>query len=451
MTHTFKELALNKKILTAEDAKHISDWERRAQIDEWYWNGLISVEQQEKMYALAGFLTPPSVKRPINIAQSKPFDWLHSFILVAVICIVGGCVALIAANWHAIPAWVKLMTYFAVSFSLAMSLFKRFERVQERTILSLANIGWAYAGIALIGQVFHLNGSLGSAVAFGAVLSFPFICAASFQWRFVVWLLVFAGGLLTGPMSAYLLPALFGLLPLAWWRRDEVALSTTWLVLLLVSVLFQPWVGQFWYLWNNLMPTAILWVVLSSMFLMSTAFMALFGKDKPLSQGFQNLYTGVAVGLVVASDVLYSFGLVSPVRLSASLEWIVCTAFLPVLAIALLPRKMWRVEGGAWLFFALFAVFFAFLPFKICGMILTCLILLSAAFCAAVKGAVSEFNACLALLLIRVGVAYIDVLISFASTGLGLISLGLLILAGIWLYKRLFNGFWVYIQKGDFQ
>ncbi len=453
MTHTFKDLALSKKILTAEQSKRIDAWEARSRIDDWYWNGLISAEQQEKMYDMSGFLTPPSTKRPRRriVRIERPpvkIDWMQMVVLLAIGCIVWGCTALIAAHWFIIPVWAKLLGYFSMSFVLATALFKRFDVIRERNVLSVANIGWVFAGIALIGQVFHLNGSLGGAVALGAVLSFPFVCAITWKARFVLWLAVLGAAVFFSPFNAYLLPLMVGLLPVLWWRRGDMGLAVAWTGFVLLSFVCRPWLSGVLYLWDNLMPTAIVWVVLSGLFLTTIALRVVFGAGKPLIVCVRTVYVFLAIGLVVLADVLYSSGLVSAARIPVSLEWILATAIVPLLGISLLPRERRAVAAFSWLLFGVFVGIFSLIPFSVCGMILTVVFLLFSSIFGAVRGSVRLFNVCLMLILLRVIIAYIDVVLSFASTGLGLISLGALILAGIWLYKRFFNGLWLYVQQG---
>lgn len=121
-----------------------------------------------------------------------------------------GILALVAANWQAIPPDAKLIAHVILNIGVAGTVYITAQRgvhiAREMSLFALA--GLTLTLIALTGQVFHLNGSIGGAFILWAMLCTPFILIYGRTW---ISLLPWLGGFLTAIFAGvdeYLMPHL---------------------------------------------------------------------------------------------------------------------------------------------------------------------------------------------------------------------------------------------------
>lgn len=88
-----------------------------------------------------------------------------------------GVFSIIAANWHNIPPNIKLIAHLLINvvFAYGIYIFDRQDREFPRELSVLGLIGLTLTLIALTGQIFHLEGSINSALVLWMGLSTPFV------------------------------------------------------------------------------------------------------------------------------------------------------------------------------------------------------------------------------------------------------------------------------------
>jgi Predicted membrane protein (DUF2157) len=94
---------------------------------------------------------------------------------VGALAVVAGLISLIAANWDAIPAAVKLAATFAMlvgSLAAAHRLSEE-ERTLASDLLLAVHAGLVLAMIGLVGQVYHLSGAPWRALALATAMALP--------------------------------------------------------------------------------------------------------------------------------------------------------------------------------------------------------------------------------------------------------------------------------------
>lgn len=102
-----------------------------------------------------------------------------------------GIVALVAANWDAIPASFKLSAHFAVNLAVGAALFVAAARgrAMASEVLTLISFGLVLTLIALIGQVYQLQSPLWAGLCLWMLLASPLVLLFA-RSRFVlcIWL-----------------------------------------------------------------------------------------------------------------------------------------------------------------------------------------------------------------------------------------------------------------------
>ena len=95
--------------------------------------------------------------------------WIGSFTIII------GVLSIIASNWQLIPASVKVIAHLLlnIGFASAVYLFERQGRDMLREFFLVGLWGGTLTLIALVGQVFQLDGSIASALFLWSVLVTP--------------------------------------------------------------------------------------------------------------------------------------------------------------------------------------------------------------------------------------------------------------------------------------
>jgi len=132
-------------------------------LDSWREANLVTPEQAQAILAF-------------ERERSGTANWIVLALgAVGVLAVVTGLISLIAANWDAIPASVKLgATFIMLMGSLAAAhRFSRGEKTLASDLFLAAHAGLVLAMIGLVGQVYHLSGAAWRALALAAAMSLP--------------------------------------------------------------------------------------------------------------------------------------------------------------------------------------------------------------------------------------------------------------------------------------
>ena len=132
---------------------HLADWERQ---------GLITPEQSGSILAYE------------SARQTTPWV-LYSFVMLGVTIIAVGIISLVAANWTDIPPWLKLTADFAILGGLAACLYRFSDGSQPAVFDAIAAffIFFCLASIGLIAQIYHTGGQLYQALLLWCGITLP--------------------------------------------------------------------------------------------------------------------------------------------------------------------------------------------------------------------------------------------------------------------------------------
>lgn len=136
--------------------KHLSEWKDK---------GLISDDQQNKILRYE--------EEKIRPDRSK---WiLYSFLILGICVLATGLISLIAANWDTIPPSVKLTgNFLLLTFTAALTyrLYQKNNALLFEVLLSFFSL-LCLASIGLISQIFHTGGELYQALLIWLIITFP--------------------------------------------------------------------------------------------------------------------------------------------------------------------------------------------------------------------------------------------------------------------------------------
>ena len=138
-----------------------------SKLSDWQKRGLITAEQQQKITDYEN-----NVRRPMLY---------QALLFLSCFCIGIGVIAVIAANWEAIPAAVKLGVDFALLCTAAWGVWhsRRKGRNLAAEALLTAFALLVLGSIGLVGQIYHLPAHGLSALLFWSVLTFPLLFLSS--------------------------------------------------------------------------------------------------------------------------------------------------------------------------------------------------------------------------------------------------------------------------------
>ncbi|BFM13080.1 DUF2157 domain-containing protein [Simiduia litorea] len=155
------------------------------QLQEWVGAELISAQQ-------AAGITAYENEKPAR-------HWvLYGILSVGVLVVAIGVISLIAANWSAIPGWAKLAANFIVLAVLALAIF----RLQQRKKIVFFEVGIVFyaalilASIGLIAQIYHTGGDLYQALLLWLVMLLPLALCTQRAPLPHVWLMVCMGAVI---------------------------------------------------------------------------------------------------------------------------------------------------------------------------------------------------------------------------------------------------------------
>src|SRR5262245_9835399 len=111
-----------------------------------------------------------------ELSQARPV-WLWALAGLGAFALGMGVVAVVAANWERIPGWLKIAVNLALNGGAAAALFVAWQRGWEKTreILALLLAGLVLSGIALISQVYQIDGEVWQALLIWMAICTPFV------------------------------------------------------------------------------------------------------------------------------------------------------------------------------------------------------------------------------------------------------------------------------------
>ena len=375
-------------------ARHLAD-----RLADWIEHGLLSDGQRQRI-----------LEYEAARGAGKGHSWVLYGLLMLGGSVVGiGLISLIAANWDEIPAAAKLVGAFAVLIALAWLAYRAREEGRHirfdvlAVLLSLGVLGT----IALVAQVYHTGGELFLALAFWLVAIAPLalVCGRGFVPQ--LW------------VAASLVAFVACALAERWWEGLGLRYD-----------------GED--LWTLFPGTPLLCLLASNLL-----------ARRPSARAFSRGYAvwslvGALTGIAVID---FSWSVEHP-RVGAA--WMVATAVAAVLAAAALWLRGDVPGKGRLAVAALVGVgLLAFVPFafdlgghhggkgsQLVGAAFTVVALLLLAAWFAARDARRWFNAMTVLVGIRLLIVYLQVIGDLATTGLGLVVSGLVIIGVALLWYR---------------
>jgi uncharacterized membrane protein len=144
-------------------------------LNDWQSHALLTAEQATAI-------------RQFEASRAKGSRLMLALTILAVLSIGLGIISLIAANWDAIPGWLKLSSYFALMLGQVLALLRWDQEP------GLAREAWHFlyivsilAGIGLIAQVFHVPSDGWRGATLWSVLSLGIMLRARSWYTVLLW------------------------------------------------------------------------------------------------------------------------------------------------------------------------------------------------------------------------------------------------------------------------
>lgn len=146
-------------------------------LSRWQEAGLISIDQASSI-------------REFERAR-KSGRFMRGMVGAALFAILCGILSIVAANWMDIPGGVKIITHGLINFIAALCIWRATEPL-KRESLCLLLFGLTLTLIALIGQVFQLGGNWANALILWLVITAPLMALyARSRITALPWMLAF--------------------------------------------------------------------------------------------------------------------------------------------------------------------------------------------------------------------------------------------------------------------
>ena len=152
-------------------------------IQDWIGQGFISAEQGRSILFFESARNSGSRSRWV----------MYGFLILGAIVVSIGCISLIAANWDVIPGMVKLFCDFIILGAAAYSIY-RFETADRPLLFDAISAFFSLlclASIGLISQVFHTGGELWQALLFWIVIILPLVLHGRGGFLYHLWAAAF--------------------------------------------------------------------------------------------------------------------------------------------------------------------------------------------------------------------------------------------------------------------
>ena len=172
---------------------------------KWIGNGLLSAEQAEKI-------------RAFEDAKSSKNWAAYSFLILGATVIVIGIISLVAANWYEIPNFAKLICGFLIlgSFAYAVSRSSNSDKKYFFEVALVLFVLDCLATIGLISQIYNLGGEFYEAVFTWTVITLPVVLFSTRIFLPAIWAVSFliSSSLMAASSSLFLLA--FGREAIGW-------------------------------------------------------------------------------------------------------------------------------------------------------------------------------------------------------------------------------------------
>ncbi len=344
--------------------------------------------------------------RSFESAKHKPFFAWAAYILGG-FAITIGIIALVAANWSAIPATAKLVAHFSLSLAVGLALIvvqARSHRVATE-LLSLIAFGLTLSLIALIGQVYQIQSPLWAGLTTWLVLGSPIVLVfARGMFVIAVWLLamqVAAGSLVE---------------PLAEWLGD------------------QQWIGPHWLA----VAVAIYGAYLSGLLAVGGII-----PSRPQTATMKRVIIGISLALIIvaasASQFIWYIGTERAVEFGSLPARLLCAIWLVGVGAAAwsVVRHSMDVKQRRILAFVLASCvavgvvpyLFAPVEFRVAAVVLVIGLWAVIGWAGVVSGMVWVGRLAIGLIALRLLIVYAEVFGTLIQTGLGLIVSGVVVVA----------------------
>lgn len=367
----------------------------------------MSLKAQLQRWQLAEVIDGATARRIEAYEGSKQgFRFSAAMFGLGALAIVLGLAAVVASNWDAIPATLKLAAHAVFNAALAAGILYtiRTERTAAREILLFLLAGVTLTFIALIGQIYQTGAPLWQALVLWLLITSPFLFLLTrLRFTVVCWILSFWTTLGTAAeaVEIHLGPA----------HLDVV--FYTLVPFLMIGIADWKALRERWPVWPSLLAAGgyvlITWVV-------SVAQLAWIDEfDFKLHEQRAHLFPAFFAGLAGSGALLalrYAKYLeASPLVASIFLLVSVLAGFTPLLT----QHPHWPVVGAG-----MFMAYWALIGWT--GLQL---------------GYRGLLNAAIVIIALRLMVVYVEVFGNLLSTGTGLIASGALLIALVWTAGKL--------------
>jgi uncharacterized membrane protein len=369
----------------------------------------MSIETKLARWEAAGIIDAATRERIAEFERGgQRFGLLQALGGLGAITIAIGTVSIIAANWAAIGKGPKLLVDVLIGAGLAAALYRSARRREtwQTDVLALVYYGFVLASFALLGQVYQLTTPLYWSLLVWSLATLPFMTLVRGRFAGAVWFVGLAATHIAGVAE------LLERLRVSEALQANLAVSLGFVsVLAYFAVAGSPWmrrerpqIGAAW--------TSLLWAfILSGGFGLGFLFYQQLADKEPFLRWSIAVMAAVVAILHLAWPRLYPS---TPPRARLGMTAILaCVALTMALGLSF-PRGEMRAVG-ALAQIALLAV---------------------AGWTSLELGRVRTFNLFTAAIALRILVIYFEVFGSMLSTGVGMISGGVLTLVLAWLWKR---------------
>ncbi len=417
----FLHFLKHSKVLSQKQLTQIKLSEKKYKIDWLYQKKLISKEQKTTLLK--------------HIKETKKFQMKQNLrrhiIWGGLGCVLMGIIALIASNWQEISSIVKLGVYFAVFAMITTRLFILLKKNKYAERWLWLNIGWIFIGIALIGQIFHLNGSPWDVLFFGALLSTPFIYFFRVKHVVTLWALTYGCGVAFGSSPEWAVFGVLLVLPLVLYFKNNAFSAWIWFFALIVSLLNTLWFSQWAKAFiDTFMPLSGAWIFLSALFACVSVCQRIIGSCA-FTKVMRSVFYIICFATLFGVDYSYSIQnvVLTPQKMLVSVWGVFILAALPFCTVGLFLKDK-KSAYIIWALSLILAFTYSFITFQSAGLILALIVFAVAALFFAYKQKIKSFYACLFLIIFRLCLQYFVYTVSLTGIGFGLIGIGILLLVG---------------------
>lgn len=362
-----------------------------------------------------GFITPQQLQQILDYESAQPSSpsIIRGFIFLGVCVTAMGMISLIAANWMEIPDILKLLCDFLVLSFIAVEAMRYYSHPQplRYDALLLGFLLLVMASIGLIAQIYHTYGKFYFAILFWSAMTLPIIFSARHRLNTFIWV-----GLTLGALMCWVVTPDRGFLTRV--PQDIVLLGS-----LMITTLGCVGLGQFLARWecSRIFAEGFkIWAPyygLLVVLLVDNGFQA-----KSILSDFYNSPFG-SIYLIIAGLTL--FGIYTQEKFSDGQKYLL---MLMIVVFSLLPL-----------------ISLSPINLRFTSALCTIVLFMFAALYYGSRDRIDWFNFFIVLIGLRFFMVYLQVIGSLATTGVGLVISGLVLIAltSFWAKNRNQLQLWV--------